>query len=196
MHTIELPRFWDFPWTRVDGLFRWVACGFLFLLIISISAHAATVAKCPALSSDGGVFSSEEIYTGSIVAIEKGDENYPLKLVLYRPKNGECEQKQFAKYPHEGADPIVDSLFFGVVEGHINLFVIVRWSINHRGVGTFGYFYRIYAYKPDQHNALQENKMITNNDSMAGMDGYEDGKQTSFSYKSSDSVMEYIKNIK
>jgi hypothetical protein len=98
-----------------------------------------------------------------------------------------------AKYSREGGDPNVDSIFFMGINGRINVFTIVHWDVNSRGIGTFGKYYQVYAYAPDPGGGLVENKMVVDNSEMSGMSGYQEGRQVSFSYVNADAVRSFFR---
>lgn len=171
-----------------------VAC--LLLASIWVSAHAdverGVSCRTPSPKDEG--FSAEKIYANSVIAVEKGDEAYPINLVLYRPDGSRCRRIVVAKYPREGSDPVVDSLFFFKINGQMNLLSIVHWDVNSRGLGTYGRFYQVYAYKNDDKlDMLFENNVIESNSMLRGMDGYEDGKSIVFAYKTADSVKRFLR---
>ena len=166
-----------------------------FLLGLSSLASAQQDAKiCPHVSPANGVFSSERLYRSSRIAIENGNEKSTIKIILYKQKNKNCESQVVANYEIEGSNPIVDSLFFERLHGKTNLFTIVHWNINHRGLGTYGSLYQVYAYKDDGLGRLIENKEITENNKMTGIDGYDTGVESSFQFKTANSVRKFLTN--
>lgn len=92
---------------------------FKYLLIFKISFFVSLVnaedrlVPCPVVSPAQGVFSASKIKKGALVAVEKGGDEYPINLMLYKYENGLCREELVAKYSIEGAAPRVDSLFFG-----------------------------------------------------------------------------------
>ncbi|MBP0634211.1 hypothetical protein [Cupriavidus sp. AcVe19-6a] len=194
LHITELPPSWEFQQRPFDWLFVKLPCYLLMLLVTSAYADTENTVACPGLSPNNEIFSAEKIYKKSIIAIEKGDDAYPINLVLYRPDRENCKKTIVAKYPHNGSHPIVDAVFFEKTDGQINLFTIVHWEINHRGAGTFGNLYQVYAYKKGtEFDLLVENKSITEDGMMTGMDGYEDGKEATFNYKTATAIIRYLR---
>jgi hypothetical protein len=139
-----------------------------------------------------GIFSGEKIYKDSLVAIEKNGDGHTINLSLYRPEGNGCKKTIFEKYSIEGGDPNVDSIFFVNLNGTPNIFAIVHWDVNSRGIGTYGKYYQIYAYFTDNHGGLMENEEVVNNDAMSGMNGYQEGEQTSFPYKNAGAVKAFF----
>ncbi len=166
---------------------------------LATSAHAGAggVIACPALSPKNDVFSADQIYKDSWIAVENGSDDYPIFVSLFLSKDGGCKKYVVAKYSHEGADPIVDSLFFEKIDDQVNLITIVHWSVNHRGIGTFGNLYQVYAYKKSgQVGVLVENNKIVNNGMMTGIDGYDNGSPITFKYKTASAVREFLGKLK
>jgi len=167
---------------------------------LTTSAYAVagdTTVACPVLSPNNGVFSADQIYRDSLVAIENGSEDYPVIVSLFLPSDGYCKKYVVAKYSHEGADPVVDSLFFEKIDDQVNLLTIVHWNVNHRGIGTFGNLYQVYAYKKGgQTGAFVENSEVTNNSVMTGIDGYDNGRPITFKYKTAGDIRKFLKKIK
>src|SRR5207253_7492475 len=85
---------------------------FQVVLFVSIANAKDTITPCPVVSPAQGVFPASQIHKGAIVAVEAGDDKYPISLVLYNSADGVCQRKVVAKYSIEGSVPQVDSLFF------------------------------------------------------------------------------------
>lgn len=165
---------------------------FIFFAIFSVNtisfASDARV-KCPAAQDGRNIFNTSQISKNSVVAIERRDGDYPIVLVMYsQADSGLCNKSEFARYSIEGSVPTVESLFFYKLDGEVNLFTIVSWSINNRGEGTYGTLYQVYAYRKSNDGSLKENKKITENNEMAGMEGYNNWQQSTFPYKTAADV--------
>jgi hypothetical protein len=104
------------------------------------------------------VFSAGKIYQGSVVSIEKDETDQTISVSIYRPNSNGCEKTIFATYSIEGGAPNVDSLFFMNQRGKPNIFTIVHWDVNSRGIGTYGKYHQVYAYTKDEQGRLIENK--------------------------------------
>jgi len=89
--------------------------------------------------------------------------------------------------------PNVDSLFFMDLKGKSNIFTIVHWDVNSRGIGTYGKYYQVYAYTKDGSGRLIENKRVVDNSAMTGMDGYQEGEESIFLYKTAGAVKSFFK---
>lgn len=89
--------------------------------------------------------------------------------------------------------PNLDSLFFLNLKGKPNIFTIVHWDVNSRGIGTYGKYYQIYAYVADEQGRLVENRSVVDNGEMTGMDGYQEGVESSFPYKTAGAVKSFFK---
>jgi hypothetical protein len=139
------------------------------------------------------VFSAGKIYQDSVVSIEKEDADQTISVSIYRPNSNGCEKTTFAKYSIEGGVPNVDSLFFMDLKGKSNIFTIVHWDVNSRGIGTYGKYYQVYAYTKDGSGRLIENKRVVDNSAMTGMDGYQEGEESIFLYKTAGAVKSFFK---
>lgn len=53
------------------------------------------------------------------------------------------------------------------------MFVLASWEITNRGIGTYGALYQVYAYKKDKNDKLIRNEIITLDDNLLGMEGYQ-----------------------
>lgn len=158
-------------------------------VLLAGNASANEVVNCPTSKSDRNVFKIPSTPQTS-VAIESGnDGSHPIVLITYRSiGNGKCERYTLAKYGIEGSAPKIDSLFFYKINNKINVLTLVHWDINNRGIGTYGKLYQIYAYEIDENQQLRENSSITNKNSMTGIDGYADGRKSTFTLKTAADV--------
>lgn len=152
------------------------------------------VVDCPVVNLQNNVFDASVLVENSIISIESGNAKYPLVLDLYRPTKDGCKKTEFARYPIEGGSPTVESLFFMLLRGRINAFFIVAWSVNNRGDGTYGKLYQVYAYSFDENGILVENKRVSEDDSMTGVEGYVEGRKSRFPYKAASDVRRYWRN--
>lgn len=193
VHTTKLHRSWGFRKSRTKRFFECLAC-WVFLSFASLAyASAAEPAVCPAVSPSTGVYSAGRIYKNSVVSVERNDADQTISLSIYRPNASGCEKTTFANYSIEGGAPNVDSLFFMDLEGKTNIFTIVHWDVNSRGIGTYGKYYQVYAYVTDDQGKLIENKSVVDNSAMTGMDGYQEGEESSFPYKTAGTVRSFFK---
>lgn len=179
--------------SRTYCFFACFACNALVSYASLANAGAAEAAVCPAASSTTGVFTAGKIYQDSVISIEKSDADQTISLSIYRSNSSGCEKSTFAKYSIEGGAPSVDSLFFMSIKGKVNIVTIVHWDVSSRGIGTFGRYYQIYAYAKDENGRLIENKSIADNSTMRGMDGYQEGEESTFSYKTAGAVKSFFK---
>lgn len=154
---------------------------------------ASELVACPAVSPSAGVYSASKIYRDSIISVERNETDQTISLSIYRPSSGGCEKTTFAKYSIEGGAPNLDSLFFLNLQGKPNIFTIVHWNVNSRGIGTYGKYYQIYAYVADEQGRLIENRSVVDNGEMTGMDGYQEGMESSFPYKTAGAVKSFFK---
>ncbi|WP_431823234.1 hypothetical protein [Burkholderia sp. F1] len=81
--------------------------------------------------------------------------------------------------------------FFMLLCGHVNVFSIVAWDINNRGDGARGRLYQVCAYHFDENGMLVENKRVSKDDSMTGVEGYVEGRESKFRYRTASDVMKY-----
>jgi len=165
----------------------------LMLLAVPVRAEDGLV-SCPKVSPSNNIYSSHAVYRDSVVALEMGDAQFPVFLALYRKTDGLCVKKVVDRYPVEGSSPNVQSLFFEMIKGKENLLLIVRWEVNHRGIGTYGDFYKIYAYENDGAGWLKTNKEVGDMKSLRGIDGYQDGQSSNFDLKDAAAVRKYLRD--
>ncbi len=78
----------------------------------------------------------------------------------------------------------------------VNLFVIVRWGLRHSGLGTYGDLYQVYAYESDKNGSLAENKNITENSDMTGVEGYVEHQASTFRLKTALDVKNFIRRMR
>lgn len=162
-----------------------------FVALVSYGRAGEIGQKCPAVDVGNNIFSASALVKGARIAVEKAEGNYPIVLGLYRPAVKGCERIEFARYSVEGSAPNVDSLFFMKIRGRINVFAIVSWAINNRGDETYGNLYQVYAYQIESNGRVSENKLITENEFMTGIEGYYGGRQSIFSYKTAAEVKKF-----
>jgi hypothetical protein len=173
----------------------------LLIIFYIFSANSIALASdanvnCPTVQTGLSIFNASKISKNSVVSVERREGNYPVALVMYSQVGGGlCRKSEFAKYPIEGAIPTVSSLFFYKVDGKINIFTIVSWSINHRGLGTYGTLYQVYAYTKSDDGSLKENMKITDDYKMTGIDGYDDGQESTFRYKTANDVKRAVSHF-
>ncbi|WP_141723386.1 hypothetical protein [Burkholderia sp. A2] len=161
-------------------------------LLLSLSAYGAKiVSNCPEININNNVFDASVLEYNSRVSVESGTFEYPIVLYFYRPTKNGCKKTEFARYSVEGGAPNVESIFFMRLHGRINVFSIVAWDVNSRGDGTYGRLYQVYAYFFDKDGMLVENKHISEDDSMTGIDGYSQGAESKFRYRTASDVKKY-----
>lgn len=161
------------------------------LLAFTLNGYGVEHVDCPTVDEKNNIFDASVLIKHSIISIENGTVEYPLVLDLYRPTKDGCERAEIARYPVEGGAPTVESLFFMPLHGRINVFSIIAWDINNRGDGTYGRLYQVYAYGFDENEVLVENKRVSGDDSMTGVEGYVQGKKSEFPYKTASKVKKY-----
>jgi len=161
-------------------------------LLLSLNAYGAKVASdCPVVNIENNVFDASVLEWNSRVSIENGADDYPIVLDFYRVTKEGCRKTEFARYPIEGSAPTVESIFFMPLHGRVNVFSIVAWDINNRGDGTYGRLYQVYAYFFDKNGVLVENKRVSEDNSMTGIDGYTHGTESKFRYGTASDVKRY-----
>ncbi|WP_156432220.1 hypothetical protein [Burkholderia latens] len=162
------------------------------LFIFPLSGYGAERATdCPMVDVKNNVLDASALATNSRISIRSGTTEYPLVLDLYQPKKRGCVKTEFARYSIEGGVPTVESIFYMRLRGRINVFSIVAWDINNRGDGTYGRLYQVYAYHFDENGVLVENKRVSRDDLMSGVDGYVEGRGSQFRYKTAADVKRY-----
>lgn len=143
-----------------------------------------------------GPFKTDIIEGGELSIINTNDMEFPVSLVLNITRGGVRSDRALVdKYDVAGSDPKIESLFFYPVKGKKNVFVLASWEITSRGIGTYGTLYQVYAYKKDKNDKLIRNKIITLDDNLSGMEGYQEGEEQHFSYKDAASIKRYVKDV-
>lgn len=166
----------------------------MLVCLISLTAPTgvSALANCPRLDPALNVY---PVYANATVAFEAStDSDNPLDLVLYRGV-GSCSSTVIDRYSVEGSTPLVTAVFPYTVKGRSNLFVIVSWKINSRGVGTYGTLYQVYAYEKDGPDGLEANQQIAGTDQLTGMEGVADGEPTHFDGKTAAEVEKLIDRL-
>jgi len=168
----------------------------LFLGAAPMAASAsASAPTCPKADAAHQVYASG-VYADGVVAFEpSSNADYPIDVVLYRAVNGTCKKSRIDAYSFEGAPPKVEAVFPYALRGQPRLFVIVSWEVNHRGEGTYGTLYQVYAYGQDGKGGLVADKTIANSDAMTGIEGQSEGEPTHFHGKTPTEVRQLLKNL-
>ena len=163
----------------------------LFLGAMPMVASASAPA-CPEADATHQIYASG-VYADGVVAFESSsDRDYPVDAVLYRATNGTCSKSRVDRYSFEGAPPKVEAVFPYAVRGQPRLFVIVSWAVDHRGAGTHGTLYQVYAYGQDGKGGLVVDKTIADSDAMTGIEGQADGEPTHFFGKTPEEVRRLV----
>ena len=162
-------------------------------LVLTIPSAFAEIPqhKCPLVDAGKSVFDSSALLKDSTVAVEKREKEDSVELVIYHQDSTLCQRRVLARYPHEGSAPTVESVFLFKQKGKFSLFTIVSWNINSRGDGTYGKLYQVYAYAKNSGGGMSENKRVSENSSMTGIDGYYQGRQITFPYKTASDLKLY-----
>ncbi|WP_157633564.1 hypothetical protein [Burkholderia ubonensis] len=166
----------------------------IFIALSFTAYGAGRAADCPVVDVKNNVFGASALAANSRISIDSGTAEYPLVLDFYRPTKHGCVKTEFARYSIEGGAPTVESIFYMSLRGRINVFSIVAWDINNRGDGAHGRLYQVYAYHFDENGMLVENKRVSEDGSMSGIDGYIEGRESGFRYKTASYVKKYWKN--
>ncbi|WP_157658511.1 hypothetical protein [Burkholderia ubonensis] len=174
------------------GKFFLPCCIFIALSLTAYGAERA--ADCPVVDVKNNVFDASALAANSRISIESGTAEYPLVLDIYQPTKRGCVKTEFARYSIEGSAPTVESIFYMPLRGRINVFSIVAWDINNRGDGAYGRLYQVYAYHFDENGIMVENKRVSEDESMSGIDGYVEGRGSKFLYKTASDVKKYWRN--
>ncbi|MDN7617950.1 hypothetical protein [Burkholderia cepacia] len=162
------------------------------LFVFALSGYGAErVVNCPEEKVENDVFDASALVKNSRISIENGNAEYPLVLNFYRPTKDGCKKTEFARYALDGGAPTVESIFFMNFRGRANVFSIVSWNINNRGEMTYGRFYQVYAYYFDENDGLVENKSISEDEAMTGIEGYVKGRGSRFQYGTASDVKKY-----
>ncbi|WP_286790745.1 MULTISPECIES: hypothetical protein [unclassified Pseudomonas] len=94
-------------------------------------------------------------------------------------------------YETEGSPPKIESAFFYPIKKTVNLIVILSWSVNSRGIGTYGNLYETRFYK-DEGGCLKRNLDFQALKETTGFDGYQEGEEVSFNLKTASAVKKFI----
>ncbi|MDR6497494.1 hypothetical protein J2785_000636 [Burkholderia ambifaria] len=171
--------------------YKLLVAGAMWFVFALCGQGAERVGNCPVESVENDVFDASVLVKNSRISIESGTGEYPLVLDFYQPTKDGCKNTGFARYALDGGAPTVESIFFLTIRGRPNVFSIVSWGVNNRGEGTYGRFYRVYAYHFDENEELVENKRISEDDAMTGVEGYVEGRVSRFRYRMALEVKKY-----
>jgi hypothetical protein len=175
-------------------IFRLLVASVLLLAFAIKGYGAEIIVDCPAVNVKNKVFDASALKEKSTISIENGTAEYPLALEFYQAVAGGCKKIEFARYSIEGGTPVIESIFFMPLHGRINVFSIVSWGINNRGDGTYGKLYQVYAYNFDENGNLVENKHVSGDDAMTGVEGVSEGTTSEFRYRTAAQVKRYWRN--
>ncbi|VVE19627.1 hypothetical protein [Pandoraea fibrosis] len=157
----------------------------LFIAIPALSGSA--IAACPEINKST-VFDSRQLVNDSRISIEPSDTANALSLNIYTNCQSSHKKIEVATFQTEGSAPHVESVFFQKIRGRENVFAIVSWKINSRGDGTYGTYYEVHAYQEDSGGVISENHVVSENQHMSGIDGYQMGQESIFPYKTATDV--------
>ncbi|MCO8309941.1 hypothetical protein [Pseudomonas mandelii] len=170
---------------------------FCFLLCIFLFCRAA-VAQDASLYLWGAVlegpYKTNIVENAELSIVKTGNTDYPLSLVLdVKNIDGVSVRQLVDKYDVAGSLPKIESIFFYPIQDVKSAFVLVSWEINHRGIGTYGTLYQVYAYARHGSGKLIPNQLIQANRYLSGIDGVSDGVPQKFAYKDAASIKAYVK---
>ncbi|WP_223490336.1 hypothetical protein [Pseudomonas sp. A-RE-19] len=170
---------------------------FYFLLLVFMLCRVS-VAQDDSLYLRGtvvdGPYKTTVVENAELSVLETGDAEYPVSLVLdVKNNNGVSDRRLVDKYDIAGSPPKVESIFFYPVQDVNNVFVLVSWELNHRGIGTYGTLYQVYAYARSSNGRLISNQLIQANRYLSGIDGFSEGVPQTFAYKDAASIKAYVK---
>lgn len=101
-------------------------------------------------------------------------------------------------FPHEGGRPIIESVFTENTDEDKDkeLIVLVRWEINHAGIGTDGNYYKAYVFDnsvindDSKFNRLDKTEKIIGE----GIDGTREGKRVTFKHKTAEAIRKFLRH--
>lgn len=138
---------------------------------------------------------SPAVYNDAVIRFEKSsDPNNPIDVVLYRG-GSICTRTVVDRYSVAGSAPEVVAVFPYALRGMPNIFVIVAWRVNSRGLGTYGELYQVYAYEKDGQGGLKSNKLIAKSDEMTGLEGTADGEPSHFEGRDEGEVKKLVDQL-
>ncbi|WP_018927457.1 hypothetical protein [Pseudomonas umsongensis] len=170
---------------------------FCFLLLVFMLCRVS-VAQDDSLYLRGSVvdgpYKTTVVENAELSVLETGDAEYPVSLVLdVKNSDGASVRQLVDKYDVAGSSPKIESIFFYPVQDVKNVFVLVSWGINSRGIGTYGTLYQVYAYARSNNGRLISNQLIQTNRYLSGIDGFIEGVPQTFAYKDAASIKAYVK---
>ncbi|MGY2354343.1 hypothetical protein ACW9H6_23730 [Pseudomonas sp. SDO528_S397] len=168
---------------------------FLFLMLASTFAVAENQNKYLQGELLQGPFKTSVVEGAELSFLKTGDVEFPVSLILEKMgKNGKKVRELVGKYEVAGSDPKIESLFFYPIKGKNNVLVLVSWTLTSRGIGTYGTLYQVYGYEKNERNSLVVNNLVTYDDNLSGIDGFQEGEAQSFSYVDAVKIKAYLKN--
>ncbi len=161
---------------------------------LSLNGCAEAQAPCPEVDPNRNIYATEVI-EDSVIAFEVSDsKEFPIDVVLYKTM-GACRKSIIDRYEWAGAVPTVEAVFPYSVHGEMNLFVIVSWQIDHRGLGIYGTSYQIHAYEKGSEGWLESNQTIRDANEMTGIEGVDNYEEVHFYGKNPEEVKQLIDNL-
>ncbi|QXG41259.1 hypothetical protein [Pseudomonas viridiflava] len=143
-----------------------------------------------------GPYKTDIIEGGELSVINTSDTEFPLSLVLNVTRDGVRSSRIFVDhYDVAGTSPKIESLFFYPVKRKKNIFVLVSWQLTSKGAGTYGTLYQVYAYEKEKNGILARNNVVTLDDHLSGIEGYQDGDEQHFCCKNAASIKRYVKDV-
>jgi len=143
-----------------------------------------------------GPFKTDVFPSGKLWVEKINEAHKTLALILESTnKDGGRIRRRVDAYDDGGTGLTVDSVFSYPVRGKKHVVVLVSWGVNSRGVGTYGRLYHVFAYSRGANDEIVPNKEISNDDSLFGMYGYQEGEVIKFNYKDASSIKRYIKEV-
>ncbi|WP_392561734.1 hypothetical protein RHO12_11520 [Orbus sturtevantii] len=166
---------------------------FFLYFIFGLLFFSTTAVSQQNNAIEQGPFSISLVCGGKILFERKDDDSIDF-ILKYKDDSNFEKIYQIDNYEIEGGNPEIESVFFFPVLKNENIFVIVSWEINSRGVGTYGKLYQIYAYtKSNDNSKLIKNITLYDDKNLTGIDGTSDWEESDFKYKTAAEVKKYIK---
>ncbi|MFA5493830.1 MAG: lysozyme inhibitor LprI family protein [Porticoccaceae bacterium] len=175
---------------RVERVLQWRTIQRLMIVLcfacVATVASAASATQaltekdCTAIVS-GSALGWERLANGIAAfypadALDGGTE---IELVFHQAHEN-CRPVAVDNYGIEGGDPKLEASFIHRIRGESNLFAIVSWPMDHRGLGMTGRFYSVFAYRQSG-SMLELNRFVAENREVSsGVVGSVDGTEQTF----------------
>lgn len=174
-----------------------LACAIMWIWLANMATHVSASEHCNTAVT-GVELASERFADGIVVfqpiGAEIDDDAMEIEVVHYRESN-DCRSVVVDRYAFEGGEPQLEASFIHPVKGEPNVFAIVSWPMEHRGLSMAGRIYSIYAYR-EVGAGLALNDFVIQHPELNGrVIGVIDGESFDFEGKDEDGLISLMGSL-